>query len=54
VIDIYGAQNPTEFFAVATEAFFETPRALESKHPELYEALKRYFKQDPVSYSAEP
>ena len=54
VLDIYGAQNPTEFFAVATEAFFETPLALESKHPELYEALKRYFKQDPVSYSVEP
>jgi len=53
VIDIYGAQNPTEFFAVATEAFFETPRALKSNHPELYEALMRYFRQDPVTYSSE-
>src|SRR5678816_4209429 len=52
VLDIYGAQNPTEFFAVATEAFFETPRALKSKHPELYGALQRYFRQDPVTYSA--
>lgn len=53
VLDIYGAQNPTEFFAVATEAFFERPRALQAKHPELYEALQRYFRQDPVTYSAE-
>jgi len=53
VLDIYGAQNPTEFFAVATEAFFETPRALLSKHPELYGALMRYFRQDPVTYSSE-
>lgn len=53
VLDIYGAQNPTEFFAVATEAFFERPRALKSRHPELYEALSRFFRQDPVTYSAE-
>lgn len=53
VLDIYGAQNPTEFFAVATEAFFETPRALKEKHPELYGALMSYFRQDPVTYSAE-
>ena len=53
VLDIYGAQNPTEFFAVATEAFFETPRALKSRHPELYDALKRYFRQDPIIFSSE-
>jgi Mlc titration factor MtfA (ptsG expression regulator) len=53
VLDIYGAQNPTEFFAVATEAFFEKPRALKELHPDLYDALMRYFKQDPVTYSSE-
>ena len=53
VLDIYGAQNPTEFFAVATEAFFERPRALKSRHPELYDALSRFFRQDPVTYSSE-
>ena len=53
VIDIYGAQNPTEFFAVATEAFFERPRALQSRHPELYGALSGFFRQDPVTFSAE-
>lgn len=53
VLDIYGAQNPTEFFAVATEAFFERPRALQARHPELYGALSGFFRQDPVTYSAE-
>lgn len=53
VLDDYGAQNPTEFFAVATEAFFERPRALKEKHPELYDALQRFFRQDPVTFSAE-
>jgi Mlc titration factor MtfA (ptsG expression regulator) len=53
VLDIYGAQNPTEFFAVATEAFFERPRALKARHAELYEALSGFFRQDPVTYSAE-
>jgi len=53
VLDIYGAQNPTEFFAVATEAFFERPRALKSRHPELYDALSGFFRQDPVTFSAE-
>lgn len=54
VLDDYGAQNPTEFFAVATEAFFERPRALKEKHPELYAALQRFFRQDPVTFSSEP
>jgi MtfA peptidase len=53
LIDIYGAQNPTEFFAVATETFFERPRALKAKHPELYAVLGSFFKQDPVTYSSE-
>jgi MtfA peptidase len=49
----YGATNPTEFFAVATEAFFERPRALRARHPELYAELQRFFRQDPVTFSAE-
>jgi Mlc titration factor MtfA (ptsG expression regulator) len=53
VIDIYGAQNPTEFFAVATEAFFERPRALKQRHPELYGILQQFFRQDPITFSAE-
>jgi Mlc titration factor MtfA (ptsG expression regulator) len=53
VLDDYGAKNPTEFFAVATEAFFERPRALKERHPELYATLQGFFKQDPVTYSSE-
>ena len=53
VIDAYGAKNPTEFFAVATEAFFERPRALKLLHPDLYLALQKFFRQDPVTFSSE-
>ena len=45
--------NPAEFFAVATEAFFERPRALREKQPELYAQLAEFYRQDPASYSAE-
>ena len=41
------------FFAVSVEAFFEQPRALRARHPQLYEQLQQYFQQDPVEYSAE-
>jgi Mlc titration factor MtfA (ptsG expression regulator) len=47
-IDAYGATNPAEFFAVLTEMFFEKPRALERRHPELYAELAEFYKQDPA------
>jgi Mlc titration factor MtfA (ptsG expression regulator) len=53
LLDTYGATNPAEFFAVSTEAFFERPCALRTRHPKLYAELQRYFRQDPVEYSAE-
>ena len=53
LLDTYGATNPAEFFAVCTEAFFEKPSALKSRHPALYEELRRFFRQDPVAYAAE-
>ncbi len=53
LLDTYGASNPAEFFAVATEAFFEQPRALSSRHPRLYAELQCYFDQNPVEYSEE-
>ncbi len=43
-IDMYGATNPTEFFAVVSEYFFEQPGLLETNHPELYEMLERIYK----------
>ena len=44
----YGATNPAEFFAVATEAFFDVPAALQRHEPQLYEVLRGFYKQDPV------
>lgn len=47
-LDPYGASEETEFFAVVTESFFDRPRALKRKHPELYEVLSAYYRQDPT------
>jgi Mlc titration factor MtfA (ptsG expression regulator) len=43
-IDMYGATNHTEFFAVISEYFFEQPELLNANHPELYEMLERIYK----------
>jgi len=48
LLDQYGATNPAEFFAVATEFFFEKPRQLLQQLPQLYDELRRYYKQDPA------
>src|SRR5262249_51232435 len=37
LLDTYGASNRAEFFAVASECFFERPRAMRERHPELYQ-----------------
>jgi hypothetical protein len=50
VMDEYGATNPAEFFAVATEAFFERSLALRARHPELYRQLQGYFQLDPAEW----
>jgi Mlc titration factor MtfA (ptsG expression regulator) len=50
VMDSYGATNPAEFFAVATETFFTNPHALKRTHTELYEELKDYYRLDPASW----
>ena len=44
----YGATHPAEFFAVATECFFEKPRAMKQRHAELYGLLSTYYRQDPA------
>jgi Mlc titration factor MtfA (ptsG expression regulator) len=49
VLDEYGATNHAEFFAVATEAFFEKSRQMYARHPELYGVLSEYYGQDPAS-----
>ncbi len=50
VLDPYAAEAPDEFFAVASEAFFVTPRALKEEQPALYRLLCSYYRQDPSSY----
>jgi len=47
LLDHYGATNPAEFFAVATETFFERPKEMAAYHQELYQQLKDYYKLDP-------
>ena len=43
-INPYGATNEAEFFAVASEYFFERPDLLQQKHPELYSLLEQIFR----------
>ncbi len=50
VMDDYGATDPAEFFAVATETFFEKSRQMKKKHPELYSELRTYYKLDPATW----
>jgi Mlc titration factor MtfA (ptsG expression regulator) len=45
----YAATNQAEFFAVATEAFFDIPVALQEARPELYGVLRQFYRQDPAA-----
>jgi hypothetical protein len=47
IFDAYGRTGPAEFFAVATEAFFERPADVAADAPALYEALSRLYRLDP-------
>lgn len=48
-MDAYGATSEAEFFAVATETFFERPTQLHGEQPELYDLLRDFFRQDPIT-----
>lgn len=50
LMDKYGATSPAEFFAVATETFFEKPQALKQKHPELYDELAKLYNVNPIDW----
>ena len=52
ILDDYGTTDPAEFFAVATEAFFEKPALLHQYNPQLYEELQKYYKLDPASWES--
>ena len=47
-LDDYGCESPAEFFAVASESFFESPEELASAYPDVYEQLVRFYRQDPA------
>jgi Mlc titration factor MtfA (ptsG expression regulator) len=47
LMDHYGATNPAEFFAVATETFFEKPGQMAEHHAELFDVLAAYYRIDP-------
>lgn len=50
LFDHYGATDPAEFFAVASETFFEQPRQLAQHYPALYQALCDFYCVDPLSW----
>ncbi len=50
LIDPYAAERPEEFFAVATETFFEAPRELRERHPYLYRELQGFYGLDPAGW----
>jgi MtfA peptidase len=48
LLDHYGATNEGEFFAVCTECFFDRPVEMRRQHPQLYDLLREYYRQDPA------
>jgi len=50
LIDPYGATDPAEFFAVASETFFEEAKDLRESHPDLYAELKAFYGLDPAAW----
>jgi len=48
LLDPYAAEDEAEFFAVATEQFFDQPRLMMKHAPDLYRVLQEYYCQDPL------
>ena len=46
----YGATNEAEFFAVASEVFFEQSEQMWERHPELYSQFKHLYQVNPKSW----
>jgi Mlc titration factor MtfA (ptsG expression regulator) len=46
LLDPYGLTDVGEFFAVVTEVFFDRALELEQEHPELYDVLRKFYRQD--------
>lgn len=50
VLDDYGAESPAEFFAVATETFFERATEMKLEEPTIYAELSAFYGMDPASW----
>ena len=48
-IDCYAASSPAEYFAVLSEVFFERPAVLDRHYADVYDQLRQYYRQDPLS-----
>jgi Mlc titration factor MtfA (ptsG expression regulator) len=48
-LDHYGATHEAEFFAVATEYFFDKPEEMEKYEAKLYALLRDFYHQDPAA-----
>lgn len=53
-LDPYGSQDPGEFFAVASESFFEAPCLLRNEMPDIYEQLRQFYGLDPAVRAEKP
>ncbi|NQZ23881.1 MAG: zinc-dependent peptidase [Colwellia sp.] len=51
LFDYYGATNPAEFFAVASEVFFEKSQQFHQQSPKLYRQLTQYYQVDPIHWN---
>jgi len=51
-LDPYAAESPGEFFAVLSEMFFTEPAETRRRYPDVYDQLKRYYRQDPAARAA--
>lgn len=49
LLDAYPADGMAEFFATATETFFERPVEMRARHPRLYALLRDYYRQNPAA-----
>jgi hypothetical protein len=52
LLDPYGAEDRAEFFAVASEVFFEAPEAFQQAYPDLYRLLQTCYRLDPAAWAS--
>ncbi|MEW6120312.1 MAG: M90 family metallopeptidase [Pseudomonadota bacterium] len=54
IVDPYASTSPAEFFAVATEMFFEVPDLLVDTYPAVYVQMQQFYRQDPLARLGRP